>query len=141
MEQSGVPDQQRQPIHQNISPNSCLSFSLEGPAGCLSACLPVLILINKFKGTQRAKAEWIRPSREGRRGAAAFTVSHESLQPTVLDICHTHSLLSFFPSHSVFLRPTEARGQPARSIWLLPPPETGNTVGLVNNTQMKSRMG
>lgn len=76
-------------------------------------------IINKFKGTQRAKAEGIRPSREGRRGAAAFTVSHESLQPTVLDICHTHSLLSFFPSHSVFLRPTEARSQPACSIWLL----------------------
>lgn len=75
---------------------------------CLSAWKVLLFVcpnvINEFKDTQRAKAEQRGPAREGRREAAAFTVSHESLQPTVLDLCHARSLLlSFFPSHSVFL--------------------------------------
>lgn len=60
-------------------------------------------VISGFKDAQRAKAEQSRPAREGWREVAAFTVSHESLQPTVLDLCHARSLLSFSPSHSVSL--------------------------------------
>lgn len=109
---------------------------------CLSVWKVLLFVcpnvINQFKGAHRAKAEQMRPSREGWREAAAFTVSHESLQPTVLDLSHACSLLSFFPSHSVFLRPTEAPSQPACSIWLLLLlQKRGNTVGLVNNAQRR----
>lgn len=95
-------------------------------------------VISRFKDTRRGKAERSRPAREGRREAAAFTVSRESLQPTVLDLCHARSLLlSFFPSPlglSVGARSSPLRrpGQPACSLWLLLR-YTGNTVGLVSN--------
>ncbi len=94
---------------------------------CLSVwkvLLPVCPnVISQFKDAQRAKAEHSRAAREGRREAAAFTVSHESLQPTVLDLCHARSLLlSFLLTQSFYqcqVRPTEAPSQLARSIWLL----------------------
>lgn len=67
----------------------------------LSVCHNV---ISPFKDAERAKAEPNQPAKEGRGETAAFTVSHESLQPTELDVCHASSLLlSFIPSHSVFL--------------------------------------
>lgn len=73
----------------------------------LSVCLNV---ISQFKNAQKAKQS--RPAKEGRREAAAFTVSHESLQPTVLDLCHARSLLlSFFPSLSLSI---SARSGPLR---------------------------
>lgn len=102
---------------------------------CLSVWKPLLFVclnvINQFKDTQRAKAEQSRAAREGRREAAAFTVSHESLQPTALDLCHARSLLlsfflSFFLSflltqsfYQCQVRPTEAPSQLDRFIWLL----------------------
>lgn len=98
---------------------------------CLSVWKLLLFVcpnvINQFKDAQRAKAEQSRPAREGRREAAAFTVSHESLQPTVLDLCHAPSLLlSFFPSHSVFLTvPGQAHwgAQPTSLLHMAPPPK------------------
>lgn len=112
---------------------------------CLSVwkvLLPVCPnVISQFKDAQRAKAEHSRTAREGRREAAAFTVSHESLQPTVLDLCHARSLLlSFFPSHSVFLSvPGQAHwgAQPTSSLHMAPPPKTGNTVMLVSSAQRR----
>lgn len=120
--------------HETFPLDSCLSVWKV----LLSVCPNV---INQFKDTQRAKAEQSRPAREGRREAAAFTVSHESLQPTVLDLCHASSLLlSFFPSHSVFLSvPGQAHwgGQPTSSLHMAPPPKTRNTVGPVGNDQRR----
>lgn len=69
-------------------------------------------VISLFKDAERAKAEPNRSAGEGRGETAAFTVSHESLQPTELDVCHASSLLrSFIPFRSVFL------SMPGQSHW------------------------
>lgn len=66
--------------------------------------------IRQFKDVQRAKAEPSQSAREGWREAAAFTVSHESLQPTDLDFCHACSP-SFFLAFSLRLSIYSMPGQ------------------------------
>lgn len=51
---------------------------------------PVQFFSSKTHGA-KTESNW--SAREGRWEAAAFTVSHESLQPTDLDLCHTRSQL------------------------------------------------
>lgn len=77
-----------------------ICLSVEGPLLCLCPNA-----ICQFKDAHREKAELSWTAREGRREAAAFTVNHESLQPTDLDLCHACSLcLSYLLSQSFYLQ-------------------------------------
>lgn len=75
---------------------------------CTSFCpflsgrsLPLLVYPSKV---HRTKSRSDQSFSEGRRKATAFTVSHESPQPTALDCCHAQTLpifiLSFLPAWS-----------------------------------------